>query len=216
MAETIQLTVEPRETIGKAGKKLRRHGLLPGVLYGYNVDAPLPIQIDGRLFERVYHRAGFVHLVEVHVGETGPVAQALVNSVKRDPVTHALAHVDLKAVNPRLEITGRVPIVVTGESPAVRNDLGMLLHALGTVEIRALPDAMPNTIDVDAGSLDEVGATIYVRDLTIPAGVTLMTDPDEVVVRVTALRAVREEEVEATEAAQAEAAETDEAEDAGA
>src|SRR5690349_6185519 len=120
MAETIELTVEPRELTGKASKKLRRQGLVPGILYGYSVNEPIPIQVEGRLFERVYHRAGFVHLVDLRIGETGPAAQALVSSVKRDPVTHALAHVDFKAVNPRLEITGRVPIVLTGESPAVR------------------------------------------------------------------------------------------------
>src|SRR5438045_2841453 len=118
MVETIQLTVEPRETTGKASKKLRRQGLLPGILYGYNVNTPLPIQVDGRLFERVYHRVGFVHLVDIRIGETGSTAQALVHEVERDPLTYALIHFDFKAVNPRLGITGRVPIVLTGEAPA--------------------------------------------------------------------------------------------------
>jgi len=210
MSETIELTVQPRTVIGKASKKLRREGLLPGVLYGYSIE-PQAIQIDGRTFERVYHRAGNVHLVDVRVGESGAATRVFISEVKRDPITHALTHVDFMAVNLRLETTTNVPIVLTGEAPAVRSGAGLLLQNLETLAIKVLPTDVPETLAADVSKMTEVGATILVKDLSIPAGVTVLTDPDEVVARISAVTVEPVEEVEATEAAEAEAAESGEA-----
>lgn len=210
MSATIELTVQPRTVIGKDSKKLRRQGLLPGVIYGYSIE-PQAIQIDNRTFERVYHRAGNVHLVDVRVGETGEMTRAFISEVKRDPITHALTHVDFMAVNLRLETTTTVPIVLTGEAPAVRDGVGLLLQNLEGLAIKVLPTDVPETLAADVSKMTEVGATILVKDLPIPAGVTVLTDPDEVVARISAVSVEPVEEVEATEAAEAEAAESGEA-----
>jgi large subunit ribosomal protein L25 len=215
MSETIELTVQPRTVIGKDSKKLRRQGLLPGVLYGYSIE-PQAIQMDGRTFQRIYHRAGNVHLVDVRVGETGAATRAFISEVKRDPITHALTHVDFMAVNLREETTTNVPIVLTGEAPAVRDGSGLLLQNLETLAIKVLPTEVPETLVADVSKLDEVGATILVKDLPIPAGVTVLTDPDEVVARISAVTVEPVEEVAATEAAEAEAAESGEADEEGA
>jgi large subunit ribosomal protein L25 len=211
MSETIELTVQPRTVTGKSSKKLRRQGLLPGVIYGYNVDQPQPVQVDGRTFERVYHRAGNVHLVDVHVGETGQATRAFISAVKRDPITHALTHVDFMVVNLRQETVTNVPITLTGEAPIVRAGEGLLLQNLETLAIKVLPTDVPERIEADVRNLEEVGATILVKDLPIPAGVTVLTDPEEVVARISAVTVEPEEEVAATEAAEAEAAESGEA-----
>ncbi|HEX6607032.1 MAG TPA: 50S ribosomal protein L25 [Chloroflexia bacterium] len=210
MSETIELTVQPRTVTGKDSKKLRRQGVLPGILYGYSIE-PQPVQIDGRTFERVYHRAGNVHLVDVRVGETGPATRAFISAVKRDPVTHALIHVDFMAVNLRQETTANVAIVLTGEAPAARAGDGLLLQNLETLAIKVLPTEVPERIEADVTNLEEVGATILVKDLPIPAGVTVLTDPEEVVARISAVAVEPVEEVAATEAAEEEAAESGEA-----
>ncbi len=205
MAETIELTVEPRQVTGKAVRKLRREGILPGVIYGYQQQSGLPFQVDSRTFERAYLRAGNVHLIDVHVGEDGALASALVQNVSRDPVSHALVHVDLLALNLTEEVTTSVPIELVGTAPAVLHDIGVLLHTLEALHVRALPRDIPETIRADVSGMDEVGSTIYVKDLTVPESATLLNDPEEVVARITQVRVVPEEEMEATEAAEAEA-----------
>ena len=157
-----------------------------------------------------------VHLVDVRVGETGAATRAFISEVKRDPITHALTHVDFMAVNLREETTTNVPIVLTGEAPAVRDGSGLLLQNLETLAIKVLPTEVPETLVADVSKLDEVGATILVKDLPIPAGVTVLTDPDEVVARISAVTVEPVEEVAATEAAEAEAAESGEADEEGA
>jgi large subunit ribosomal protein L25 len=209
MSETIELTVQPRTVIGKDSKKLRRQGLLPGVLYGYSIE-PQAVQIDGRTFQRVYHRAGNIHLVDIRVGETGAPTRAFINVVQRDPITHALIHVDFMAVNLRLETTTNVPIVLTGQAPAVRDRVGILIQNIDTVAIKVLPTDVPESLSVDVSDMTEVGSTILIKELQVPAGVTVLTDPEEVVARISAI-AITEEETEAAEAAETEAAASEEA-----
>ena len=213
MAHSIELTVENRTILGKSVKKLRRQGILPGVIYGYRLDKPQPIQVDGRTFDRIYHRAGNIHLVNLQVGETGTVYPVMVHEVKRDPITHNLSHVDFVAVNLRVEITTHVQIVLAGVAPAVAAGDGMLLQTLETISIKVLPASVPETITVDVSGLSEVGAAVHVKDLVVPEGVTVLTDPEETVALITAIRVEAVEEAEATTAAEAETAGGDE--DAG-
>src|SRR3954451_19132625 len=136
MANPITLELSPREVEGKEVRKLRKQGILPGVIYGWHVQ-PTPVQVEERTFERVYRHAGGTVLLDVIVG--GEKAQALIHTVKRDPVTQALAHFDLLAVNPRAEISTDVPVALTGESPAVRAGEAVLIHELNAVHLRGLP-----------------------------------------------------------------------------
>jgi large subunit ribosomal protein L25 len=218
MAETISLQVEERSVTGKDSKKLRRQGLLPGVIYGFGVTESQPVQVEARTFERVYHRAGNVHLVDIQVGETGKTTRAFISAVMRDPVSHVLTHVDFRVVNLRLEVTAHVPIVLTGESPIVEEGEGLLSQTLDALTLKVLPTEVPETITVDISGLTEVGAMIHVSDLKLPAGVTLQNEPDEVVARITAatLEAAEEaapeaEGAEGAEAGEGEAAEGDQA-----
>ncbi|MDQ2810071.1 MAG: 50S ribosomal protein L25, partial [Chloroflexota bacterium] len=168
---------------------------------------PRSVQVDARLFERIYHRAGTVHLVDLRMSETGAPTRAFISAVKRHPITHAIAHVDFRVVNLRQETTAHVPIVLTGESPAVADNLGLLQQTLDAITVKVLPTEVPESISVDLSSLTEVGSMIHVKDLVIPAGVTLMTDGEEVVARITAPTLAEVEEP--VEAAEGEAAETD-------
>ncbi len=206
MSEKIELAVQERTTVGKESKKLRRQGLVPGVIYGFNVTESRPVQMDARLFERIYHRAGNVHLVDLRTSEVGVPTRAFISAVKRDPITHAVAHVDFRVVNLRLETTAHVPVVLTGESPAVADSLGLLMQSLDAVTVKVLPTDVPESISADISVLTEVGSMIHVKDLIIPAGVTLMTDGEEVVARITA--PTLEEVAEPTEATEGDAAAT--------
>jgi|SRR5579859_852419 len=216
MGQQIELQLEPRTVLGKNTKKLRRQGLLPGVIYGFNIQESTPVQVEARLFERVYHRAGNVHLVDLRVGAQGNMTRAFISAVKRDPVSHHPTHVDFRVVNLRIEITAQVPIVLTGEPQAVKDGVGLLMQSLDGLTIKVLPTEVPETFSADVSGLAEVGDTLHVKDLPLPAGVTLLTDPEEVIARITAVSVEPVEEEAATEGAEAEAAAGESAGDASA
>src|SRR5829696_6101599 len=116
MAHTINLDVAPREVRGtKKLHALRRQGLLPGVVYGYQVTGGVPVQMDRRTFEHTYRRAGATTLIDLHLGDGGRATKVFVHEVMRHPVNHQLLHVDFLAVNMSQPITADVSIVITGE-----------------------------------------------------------------------------------------------------
>lgn len=198
--KTYELVVQPREITGKQSKQLRREDLVPGVVYGNEVKAE-SIQVLHRELDRVYLHAGSNTLVDLKIGDTATPRKVFIHNVQRNPVSHNLTHVDFMVVNLLEEITTTVQLVLTGESPAVKNGDGVLLQALDHIQIRALPSDILPLIEVDTSVLDDLDKTIHVSDLAVPGNVTVLTSGDELVAKVTALRAEPEEEVEAEEAA---------------
>ena len=206
--KTYELAVQPRAVTGKKSKRLRRQGLIPGVLYGHNVNSQ-SVQIPLREFERVYLRAGSNTLVDLRVGEDGGPRKVFIHEVHRDPVSHTLAHVDFLAVNLREEMTASVVLTLVGEAPAATRNDGMLLQTLEHVQVRALPSDLPPVLEVDISGLEEVDQAVHVSDLIIPDNVTLLTPGEEVIAKIAALRVEPVEEEEAEEAAEEEAAEAE-------
>ena len=204
--KTYSLVVEPRGQLKKASRKLLRQELVPGVVYGHNVEAQ-PVQVARREFERVYLRAGSNSLIDLSVGEGDEARKVFIHQVQRTPQTHVVRHVDFLVVNLLEEINSTVPIVYTGESSVVANNEGMLMTQLDHVLVRALPMELPSLIEVDISVLDEIGKAIHVSDLTIPGNVQLLTSPDEMVVKVGEMQLEPEEAEEAEEGAEAEGAE---------
>ena len=196
--KTYSLVVEPRDQQKKASRKLNREGLVPGVVYGHNVDSEA-VQVTQREFDRVYLRAGSNSLVDLSVGEGAEARKVFIHQVQRNPRTHTVRHVDFLVVNLREEITSTVPLVHVGESPIVANNEGVLLSQLDHVLVRALPMDLPSLIEVDMTVLDEIGKSIHVSDLTIPANVTLLTSPEDMVARVVEMQLEPEEAEEEAE-----------------
>jgi large subunit ribosomal protein L25 len=125
----------------------------------------------------------------------------LVKELQRDPVTGSMLHVDLYAVDLQQTIQVSVPIHVTGTAEGVKMG-GILDQTLREIELECMPEAIPQEIPVDVSALD-IGQSLHVRDLALPEGVTLQSDPDLAVVLVAAPAA--EEEVAAEVEAGAEA-----------
>ena len=95
-----------------------------------------------------------------------------------------------------------MPITLVGESPAVKAG-GVLMHPLDTLEVEALPRALPHEIAVDLSSLEEIDSQITVADLRLPEGVTFDADPETLVVKVVMSKLEHEVEAEVAEAAEA-------------
>jgi large subunit ribosomal protein L25 len=125
-----------------------------------------------------------------------------------------MLHVEFLKVNLKEKMKTFVPVSIEGESPAVKDGLGTLLTILQEVEIEALPNDIPESVAVDVSTLTEVEAEKTVKDMIVPAGVTIISDPDETVVKIGAL-AVQEAPAEtASEAEAAPTTETPESEQA--
>ena len=176
------LVASDRQVTGKAVARLRRDGLLPGVVYGHGV-ASFNVSVDFHDFEQLRRHAGANALIDLSV--EGKKAQpVLVHDVQVHPVTRRPLHVDLFLVRMTEELTVDVPLVSIGISGAIENAGGTLIHNMESVRVRALPDHLPQSIQYSIESLVDFDATIKVRDLAIPSDVTLVTDLDDLVARV--------------------------------
>lgn len=186
------LAAEHREVTGKAVKRLRQAGRLPAVVYGHGVESK-NLTVDAHDFDQLRRHAGPNALIDLSVdgNKADPV---LIQDVQIHPVNRRALHADLFLVRMTEELTVDVPLVATGESHAVTQLNGTLLHPTETVRVKALPDHLPQSIEYAIDSLVDFDATVHVRDLTIPDDVTLLTDPDEIVAKVQAPRIEIEEE----------------------
>lgn len=206
------LAAEHREIIGKAVSHMRKQGRLPAVVYGRG-EGSTNVSVDAHEFELLRKHTGPNALVDLSVD--GKKAQpVLINQVQVHPVNRRPLHADLFLVRMTEELTVDVPLAALGESHAVAQLGGTLLHPIETVRVRALPDHLPQSITYSIESLIDFDATIHVRDLAVPGDVTLLTDGDEIVAKVQQPRIEVEEEpvVAEGEAAEGEAAEGDAAE----
>ena len=186
------LSAQHREVTGKAVARLRKAGQLPAVVYGHGVDSS-NVTVDSHEFDVLRKHIGQNALVDLSVD--GKAAQpVLIHDVQIHPVHRRPLHADLFLVRMTEELTVDVPLVSSGESHAIEQLGGTLLHPTETVRVKALPDHLPQSIEYNIESLVDFDAAIYVRDLDIPSDVTLLTDPDEIVAKVQAPRIEIEEE----------------------
>jgi large subunit ribosomal protein L25 len=206
------LAAEHREVLGKKVSALRRAGRLPAVVYGHGIESD-SISVDTHEFEQLRRHTGPNALVDLSID--GKKAQpVLVSSIQVHPVNRRPLHVDLFLVRMTEELTVEVPLVATGDAPAVTLNGGTLLHPSESVRVRALPDRLPQSIEYSVETLVDFDATIHVRDLVVPADVTLLTDGDEIIAKVQPPR-VEEEPVVVAEAEVAEGEAAAEGEGAG-
>ena len=209
MAEAQKLSVRSRTVLGKKVKRLRREGRLPGVIFGGHADS-VPVDTDQHAFELGFRSFGQTTLLALQGLDGGEVA-ALVHSVARDPRTGRMIHVDFTRVSLTEKTHAEVPIHLTGESPAVKLGEALIILALDHVRIEAFPQDIPHRIDVDLSPLQQLDDAIHVRDLIIDTNtVTILNDPDDLVVKAGAVK-VEAEPVAATETADDETEEGDEA-----
>ena len=206
------LAARQRTVTGKAVARLRRDGLLPAVVYGHGV-ASESVSVDAHEFELLRRHTTSNTLVDLSV-EGRRARPVLVNAVQVDRVTRRPLHVDLFVVRMTEELTVDVPVVPTGTSPAVDALGGILIHALERIRVRALPGNIPESISYPIDGLTELEASVHVRDLSLPDGITVLNDPEELVAKVERPRveAVEAPTPEAEEAEGAEAAEPAEGE----
>ncbi len=185
-----EILVKTREKVGKGLNVLRRDGALPAVLYGEDIPST-PVSISRKDFEKALARAGETSLIAVKL-DHGKTYNVLIHDVARDPLTLKPIHADFYAVNMDKPIEAKIPLNFVGESPAVKNESGILVKVLHELEIKALPKDLPHAIEVDLAPLQKLDDKIHVRDIKLPPGVEVKADSGEVVVLVEPPRAEAE------------------------
>lgn len=221
----MKLNANKRDPLEKRPRGLLREGKVPAVVYGHHSDA-MSLTIDGREFQHVFKRAGHTQLIDLSV-DGGRAHKVLIKEIQVHPRRHGATHVDLLQVSMREKLHVAVPIQVTGEAPPVQRGDADVLQTLHQVRVECLPADIPELFTVDVSGLAEIGDGLRVADLVAPEGVTILDDPEEIIVKVQPRRdMVAEEEAEAeaeaaaagegeTEAEGAEGAEAGEASGSG-
>jgi large subunit ribosomal protein L25 len=173
---TLALTARAAEG-SRSARRLRRTGLVPGVLYG-GEGGPELFAVDARILRNTLARSGAILEVAVDGGATAPV---LVKDLQRHPVRGEAVHVDFLRVDMKVAIQTTVTLELLGgdHAPGVVEG-GVLSQGVVELNIEALPGDIPDSLQFDASGL-EMNETATLAQLTAPAGVTLLDDPDETV-----------------------------------
>jgi len=199
--KTINLEAKKRDIIGKKVKKLRQEGILPVTVYGKKIKS-VSLTVPTKEFLQVYGKAGETGLVELKFD--GQSLPTLISNVQINALSRLPLHVEFRAVNLTEKIKANVPVELLGESPAVQNNIGVLLQTINEIEVESLPTDLPEKVGVDVAALAEVGQQVTVGQLKLPPGVEVLTNTEDVVVKVaSAVSEETQKELEAEEAAKA-------------
>lgn len=192
---TITLSADVRDKQGKQVHMLRRTGQLPAVLYGHGTENK-KLVLDYKQFERAYKQAGSSSLVDLVVAGHKPV-KVLIQEVQADPVSGVYLHADFHQVRMTEKIHAEVNLNFIGESKAVKEMGGILVKNLTSINVECLPQDLVHEVSVDIETLKSFNANIRVKDLKLPATITVREKGDEVVVMVQPPRS--EEELKSLE-----------------
>jgi large subunit ribosomal protein L25 len=187
----VQLQAEPRTQLGSsAARRLRKEGLVPGVLYGTGIQRVHFTVRTGDLRRALVRDGARNAVIDLTLGsaETHPV---LMKELQVHPVRGEFVHLDMQVVDLNVEVDAPVSIELVGSAVGVREG-GILDQPLRELTVRALPNDIPEAITFDVAELD-VGDTVTVASLVAPRGVEILDDPETVVASVTIPRAEIEE-----------------------
>ena len=196
MADNVDLQARERGERGKnAARRLRTSGMTPAVLYGEGNEAggSTSLAVPTKIVDYTLHHFGDNALYNIDFD--GATSTARVVDAQRDPVSGVLVHVDFAPVDmtERIEVT--VPITVVGEAPGVEEG-GVLQQVAYEIQVESLPGDIPQEITINVSGLG-MHENLTLGDLTLPEGVTLLSEPEDVAVTVTAPTEITEEEMEA-------------------
>jgi large subunit ribosomal protein L25 len=209
--ERFKLTVQNRPILGSAeSRRLRRQGLIPGVLYGH--DEPVAISVAERDLRAALTTKGGLNAVLDVVVASGKTHSSVLKEYQRDPVRGHITHIDLQEVRLDQPIHATVPLTLVGEAAGVKLG-GVLSQVTNELNVQALPMEVPEHLEADVSEM-AIGDSLRLSALRPPAGVTLLDDLEETVLA-TVTQPTRVEEPEPVEGEEAAEGEAGEAADAG-
>ncbi len=200
--EFAELNIVSRNETGKSGARAwRRKGYIPAIIYGHEI-SPQPVSVPLKDFVHLTHQVGHAGIV-VNLNLEGKKLPALIKEITLDPVKDSYLHIDFQQIRLDEKVSTYIPVVLKGEeiSPGLKMG-GVLQHGLSEIEIEALPKDLPENFEIDISTF-QIGDSCKVADLTPPPGVTILENPEEVILTIlppTVYKEAIEEVVEEEEA----------------
>ncbi len=186
----VKLVAEKRQVFGKKLKTARESGKMPAVAYGRK-DLPLPIFVAPKEFKKAFDQVGESAVLTLDIA--GEEKDVLIQSVVYHPVSGDPLHADFYVIEKGKALQVDVELEFTGVSEAVKSMGGTLVKVLHKLEVEALPKDLPHTLTVDISLLKDLESQVLVKDIAVPAGVTVLNGPEEVVAAIAVAKEEKEE-----------------------
>ncbi len=202
--KSVPLNAFPRTQSRRNGaRNLRASGRVPAVIYGGKTE-PKILELNAKeIGDLLHHSISENLLVDLAIEkETGAKRLALVQEIQHHPLSGKILHVDFHEVSPTEKVTVMVPVETTGEAAGVKNDGGVLEHALFKLKVRALPKDLPEVISIDVTEL-KLNQTVHIGDIKVADGVEILGDKKISVISVAMPRTEVEETTDAAATAAA-------------
>ena len=194
--EKIVLNAEKRTITGKKVKNLRNTGKVPAVIYGDEIQS-LPITLDKKDTTNILNKYSGSTILTIEV--EGEQYATLVREIQQDYLKNVLLHVDFLSVSLKEKLRTTVSISLVGDAPVLEEFSALIVSGIDQIEVECLPQDLPEIIEVDISSLNEIGSAIYLKDLPAIADVEFLSDPEELIAVASAVKEEVEEEVEEEE-----------------
>ena len=188
----MKLSVQKRNTFWKKVKRLRKEWLIPGIVYGKHLERNIPIQFKKIEFLKIYRQAWESTPITLEGEDFQELV--LIHDLDVHSVTDELLHVDFLAVKADEKVEAEVPIVLVGESPVEKNNIGRVELVKDAVLVEAYPQDLPHEIKVDISKIQTPADVIHVSDLEVPEKVTIKENLEETVATVVEFESEWEEE----------------------
>jgi len=189
-----ELKASLREEKGKElNKKLRKSGIVPGVVYRKG-EKTLSLKIESKSVSEVLHTdAGENVIIKLFVegDKKNKERIVVIKEIQKDPVKDILVHIDLNEISLTETLKVKVPLMSKGDAIGVKQEGGVLQHIMWEVEVECLPTNIPDKIEVDVTNLT-IGATLSIKDISTPSGVKILGDPESIVFSVEHVKTVEE------------------------
>lgn len=206
----LTLKAEKRDVLGKKTRFMRRQGITPTHLFGHGIES-LALQCNTTDLQRIIARGGTTRLIDIEIEAEKHPRSAFIREIQRDGISGRLLHVDFYQIKKTEKITANIPVILTGEAPALKDRDNMIENLINEIGVECLPDKLPPQIEIDLSLLEESGQSIHVKDIKLDKDIAITIDPEQIIVKISRVKAAAEEieEVVAAEEVEAEVMEAE-------
>jgi len=163
----MKLKAQTRLVVGKKSKLIRKEGLVPGSVYGPK-RASTSIQVDRKELIAIYKKVGGNKFFDLEIEGDSKPAKVLVKNITIHPVTDQYLDVSFYQVAEDRKLNVEVPVIINGESPAVKQNLGFLITQFDAITVHCLPKDLPSSIEIDISNLQQPGDSISLTSIQLP------------------------------------------------
>ena len=171
-----KIKVEKRNLTGKKIKQLRDKGIIPAVVYNSKGES-VNVSIDKGTAVQLYKTATSTTVLDIEVD--GKTKKAIVKDVDINPRTEDVLHISFFEINPKAEMVFTLPFKLTGVSPAVKNNIGILVQVSDSLKVRCKLENLIPEIEIDVNGLEHPGQTISMKDIELPKGLELVHEEEK-------------------------------------